>query len=82
MTYYWYDHCLLRGKGTKINGFQVCADDIEKVILEHDWEMFQFYRVLLNRIYHSNKAEGKLLFLPKISKKDFMKITETEHECG
>ena len=82
MKYYWYDHMLLRGRGIKINGYKVNAYDIQTCILNHDWEMFQFYSTLLNRIYHSNKYEGKLLFLPKISKKDFMNITHSEYECG
>lgn len=82
-VYYWYDHLCIRGKkGLLVNGFRVTIEDIKKCILEHDWEMFCFYQTLLNRIYYSKKHEGHLLFLPKISKKDFMQITHTEYECG
>ena len=82
-VYYWYTHCAFNRFGKlKVNGFKVSIKDIEKAIMNHDWSLFQMFSVLLNFNYHSNKYEDKLLFLPKISKKEFMQITHVEHECG
>ena len=83
MKYYWFTHSGFDRKGNKkIKGFLVSIKEIENAILNHDWDMFRFYQVLLNRIYHSNKLECDLVFLPNITKEDFMKIDHVEHECG
>lgn len=83
MKYYWFTHCSFDRKGKKkINGFTVSIKEIENAIINHDWDMFCLYQILLNKIYHSNKLECDLVFLPNITKEDFMKINHVEHECG
>lgn len=85
VTYYWYDHLLLRENGD--------AEKVQKAIKEHDFETFMFY---YNK-YQTNRKDD-LIFFPKLAhiwenddcigqfcvltKGGFNKITDSEFECG
>ena len=87
VTYYWYDHLLLRENGD--------AEKVQKAIREHDFDTFMsFYHKYQNitsegeeiiffpeyaRIYINNDYVGEYYIL---SEYGFNQITDSEFECG
>ncbi len=85
VTYYWYDHMLLRENGD--------AAKVQKAIKEHDFETFMNF---FNE-YNANAEDG-IVFFPEYAtmwqydepigevdittRGGFEMITDSEYECG
>lgn len=87
VTYYWYDHLLLRENGD--------TEKVQKAIREHDFEAF----MNLYLKYKNISSEGEeIIFFPDyagiyfnddyvgeyyiLSEYGFNQITDSEFECG
>jgi len=89
ITYFWYDHCFLRGTGVDKH--------IEEAIDKHDWTQFRVYQEILNNMVTEGQYNEKWIYLPdtvsvkyedgefesvELTEEIFAHIDANEYECG